>query len=69
MLGAESRHLSVLDYCNQIYGGGELAGRCAMTIAIPLRLRISRVAVVSASSPSASRFEFGSSMRTTNGSP
>src|SRR5262245_26204030 len=44
-------------------------GRCAMTMTIAPRRRAAMIACVRASSPSASRFEFGSSRTTRNGSP
>src|SRR4051794_20232478 len=44
-------------------------GRCAITIASPPRARTPAMACVRACSPSASRFEFGSSSTTKNGLP
>ena len=44
-------------------------GRCATTTTMPPRARTPRMAWLSASSPSASRLEFGSSSTTRNGSP
>ena len=44
-------------------------GRWATMITMPPRARTPRMALVSASSPSASRLELGSSSTTRNGSP